>query len=270
MDDLEPLAAPPPATGTGTSTGTTALTVSAVTGIIHIPSTVTGAGVPASTQVIAGPSAGGAGAYTTNQNTTLAAVALTFTPTGSTVFFPDFTLPASPIAGGQPPPPAFPPPSAVPVGPLGSPEPIVPAAVPPSVAGVTQPQYKTGNATTPAANGYFPSFPIVLLNPPLGPSNINAAIFNKSLVPPFIGGTYPFLPVQPPTTSNPALPILTQSAVATIPQMPWVPGVNLAAVESNGNGNMEDLSLAGAVHSGNSRPAKRRGRSVFSESSHRS
>src|SRR6516225_3851087 len=128
MAEAEPLATPAPATGTGTSTGTTSLTVSAVTGVIHIPSTVTGTGVPANTTVTAGPQAGGAGTYTTNQNTTLSAVALTFTPVSTAVFFPDFTLPVSPIAGGQPPPPAFPPPSAVPVGPLGSPEPVVPAS----------------------------------------------------------------------------------------------------------------------------------------------
>src|SRR5215831_9718230 len=87
---VEPASAPAAATGTGTSTGTTSLTVSAVTGIIRIPSTVTGTGVPANTTIVNGPQAGGAGTYTTNQNTTLTAIALTFTPSKSAVFFPDF------------------------------------------------------------------------------------------------------------------------------------------------------------------------------------
>jgi len=71
-------------TGTGTSTGTTTLTIAsspAVTGSITIGATVTGTGVPPSTtiktQVSGTPN--GAGVYTTNNVTTLSAVALTFT-----------------------------------------------------------------------------------------------------------------------------------------------------------------------------------------------
>ena len=122
MNGVGPLAAPPPATGTGTSTGTANLTVSAVTGHIWVPSTVTGTGVPAGTTITAGPASGGAGVYTTSVNTTLAAIALTFTPTSAAVVFPDFVPPSPPVAAGNPPPPAFPPPSIpVPKGPLGGP-----------------------------------------------------------------------------------------------------------------------------------------------------
>jgi len=122
MSDPEVLAAPPPATGTGTSTGTTTLTISAVTGKIWVPSVVTGTGVPAGTTIISGPQAGGAGVYTTDRNTTLTAVALTFTPSSAAIVFPDFVPPSPPVAAGNPPPPAFPPPSIpVPKGPLGGP-----------------------------------------------------------------------------------------------------------------------------------------------------
>jgi len=122
MGDPEALVAPPPATGTGTSTGTANLTVSSVTGHIWVPSTVTGTGVPAGTIITAGPASGGAGVYTTSVNTTLTAIALTFTPSSTTPVFPDFVPPSPPVAAGNPPPPAFPPPSIpVPKGPLGGP-----------------------------------------------------------------------------------------------------------------------------------------------------
>jgi hypothetical protein len=152
MDSIEPATAPAPATGTGTSTGTTALTVSAVTGIIHIPSTVTGTGVPAGLKVTAGPQTGGAGTYTTSANSTLTAVALTFTPTSAAVFFPDFVpiIPPPPIGAAQTvptfPPPTPPPIGAVPVGPLVGPA-VAAAGVPPSVAGITQPVVRSTTAT---------------------------------------------------------------------------------------------------------------------------
>jgi phage tail sheath gpL-like len=69
-------------TATGTSTGTTNLTVSGtVTGSIVVGAAVTGAGVPANTTIQSQTSGtpGGAGVYVTNQLTTLAGVALTFT-----------------------------------------------------------------------------------------------------------------------------------------------------------------------------------------------
>ena len=86
----------------------------------------------------------------------------------------DAATPATPIAitGAPiiPPPtignpvgvPEFPPttgqaPVPVPVGPQVGPA-ISPAAVPPSVAGYPQPQFATGDATTPTADSLFPSF----------------------------------------------------------------------------------------------------------------
>ena len=72
---------PPVASGTGTSTGTTSLTVASVTNPVMIGAVVAGAGVPAGTTITAqqsGP-AGGAGVYTTSAATTLSGIALTFT-----------------------------------------------------------------------------------------------------------------------------------------------------------------------------------------------
>lgn len=69
-------------TGTGTSTGTTNLTISGtVTGTIVSGAAVTGTGVPTGTTIRSQTSGtpGGAGVYVTNQLTTLAGVALTFT-----------------------------------------------------------------------------------------------------------------------------------------------------------------------------------------------
>jgi hypothetical protein len=68
---------PPAATGTGTSVGTTTLTVTSVTNKILAGATVSGTGVPAGTTIVSGP--GGAGTYVTNQPTTLSNAALTFT-----------------------------------------------------------------------------------------------------------------------------------------------------------------------------------------------
>lgn len=72
---------PPPAHGTGTSTGTTSLTMAAVSGTIMLNAVVTGAGVPAGTTIVGQSSgtSGGAGVYITNQPTTLGGVALTIT-----------------------------------------------------------------------------------------------------------------------------------------------------------------------------------------------
>jgi hypothetical protein len=66
--------------GTGNSTGTTSLTMSAVTGTIQLGATVLGTGVPANTVIVSQTSGttGGNGVYVTNNATTLTAVALTF------------------------------------------------------------------------------------------------------------------------------------------------------------------------------------------------
>lgn len=106
--------------------------------------------------------------------------------------------------------PTFPPtgtgtaPVAVPIGPDVGPA-VAAAAVPPSIAGQTQPQYKTGSATSPTAASLFPSLsapgpspPIILANTmQIGPG-----------APPFTAGTQPII------ISN----------VAGIPQLPWNPG----------------------------------------------
>ena len=71
----------PPVHATGTSSGTTALAITAATGLIAIGSGVTGAGVPAGLTIVSqvsGPT-GGNGTYTTSAATTLSAVALTIT-----------------------------------------------------------------------------------------------------------------------------------------------------------------------------------------------
>lgn len=167
--------------------------------------------------------------------------------------FPAFTpiLPPPPV--GVPPPPTFPPtgsntaPVPVPVGPLADPIAIAPAGVPPSVAGVPQPQFQPpGSATVPPANGYFPQFttnppspPIVITQSP-GVFGIfmNAGVADQ--IPPW--GTPPLYIVQPP----PSTP-----TTAPFPPLPT------SAMES---------ASARTVHSGHSRPPKRRGRSVLSAS----
>jgi hypothetical protein len=72
---------PAAAHGTGTSTGTTSLVMTAVTGSIMIGATVAGAGVPAGVTIVsqASGTTGGAGTYITSAATTLSAVALTIT-----------------------------------------------------------------------------------------------------------------------------------------------------------------------------------------------
>jgi hypothetical protein len=89
---------PVASSGAGTSSGTVALTVAAVTGLIGIGSIVTGPGVPLNTTIVgqqslaSGTTApGGAGVYTTNQATTLNNIALTFTPGGGPMPWPTQT-----------------------------------------------------------------------------------------------------------------------------------------------------------------------------------
>jgi hypothetical protein len=86
----------PPAVahGTGTSTGTTSLTMTAVTGTIKVGASVAGAGVPAGINIASQASGtpGGDGVYVTTAATTLSAVALTTT-------FPPYTQ-ANAMDGG--------------------------------------------------------------------------------------------------------------------------------------------------------------------------
>ena len=157
MDELEPLFVPPSATGSGTSTGTTVLTVTGVTGIIQLGSTITGSGVPAGTTITQQQSGafGKDGVYLTNVATDLTDITLTFTVGPTVPIFPDFVpiIPPPPIGGTAPafPPPAIPPPAGPLVGPA-----IASASVPPSVAGFPQPQFGSGDATTPPS--YFEEF----------------------------------------------------------------------------------------------------------------
>jgi hypothetical protein len=81
--------------GTGTSIGTTNLTMTAVTGTIKVGASVAGAGVPADVNIASQASGtpGGDGVYVTTAATTLAAVALTIT-------FPPYTQ-ANAMDGGN-------------------------------------------------------------------------------------------------------------------------------------------------------------------------
>jgi hypothetical protein len=85
---------PAPAHGTGTSTGTTSLVMTAVTGTIMIGATVAGTGVPVGVTIVGQVSGttGGDGTYTTSAATTLTAAALTIT-------HPPYTQ-ANPLDGG--------------------------------------------------------------------------------------------------------------------------------------------------------------------------
>jgi hypothetical protein len=93
-----------------------------------------------------------------------------FEQSGSDAFFPAFTPIVPPPTFGLPPPPVFPPvppntaPVAVPIGPLVGPA-VDDAPVPPSLAGIIQPQFKSGSATAPAS--YFPDFTTTFPNPPV-------------------------------------------------------------------------------------------------------
>jgi hypothetical protein len=126
--------------------------------------------------------------------------------TGTTPTFPAFTPiyppPAVGVGGGATP--AFPPPTPppighVPVGPLVGPA-IAPAAVPPSVAGVVQPQYKTGSATVPTAASLFPEFTTTTAyagfpnNPPTGVPIVFSNIYT--------GGNPQVTPPSTPTTAQ--------------------------------------------------------------------
>lgn len=79
-------------------------------------------------------------------------------------------IPPPPIGQDKPtpifPPPTPPPIGVVPLGDLVGPA-IKPAAVPPSLAGVQQPQFGTGSATSPTAASWFPDFTTEFPSPPI-------------------------------------------------------------------------------------------------------
>jgi hypothetical protein len=137
--------------------------------------------------------------------------AFTYTgATGSTDVFPAFVpiVPPPPIGAARTiptfPPPTPPPIGTVPVGPLVGPA-IAPAGVPPSLAGVTQPQFKTGSATAPASSGYWPQFTTTTAyagfpnNPPAG---VPIVFSNISTNPSLAGGVWTV--VTPPSTATTA------------------------------------------------------------------
>ena len=81
----------PPATATGTSTGTTSLILTAVAnGSILLGAAVAGTGVPVGLTIVSqtAGNTGQAGTYTTNVATTLTSAALTFTPSGVATAWP--------------------------------------------------------------------------------------------------------------------------------------------------------------------------------------
>ena len=186
----EPQAAPSPATGTGTSTGTTILTVTGVTGVIVPGSTITGTGVPGGLTIVKGPLGGGAGIYTTSANSTLSAIALTFTPSSTTPVFPDFIPPSPPVAAGNPPPPPFPPPAIPPsLGPLG---------------GLLFTSGGTSNTSPSYTNPVvFPGFSTTFPNPPITVSNVWTIPTYSAGPPPHWTSTLPAqIVTTPPITLN--------------------------------------------------------------------
>lgn len=108
--------------------------------------------------------------------------------------------------------PVFPPtgantaPVPLPATPLVGPA-IAAAAVPPSVAGVVQPQYKSGSATVPTAASLFPEFTTGASSPPIVLTNI----FKIGEVP-------------PPLPTTPGVAPIVISTAPAIPQLPWNPG----------------------------------------------
>ena len=129
---------------------------------------------------------------------------ITFTEGSGIAFFPAFIpIIPPPVIGGTPP--AFPPPAIPPpAGPLVGPA-IAYAPVPPSVAGFPQPQFATGSATTPPANGYFEEFTSVFPVPTIVIDNV---LMDGSSPPPQTASTEnivengwgPFVPPGAPTS----------------------------------------------------------------------
>jgi hypothetical protein len=88
--DLNTAQNSPVTSATGTSTGTTALTLAGVTGSVLLGASISGGGVPVGTTITAQQSGtpGGAGVYTTSVATTLATVSLMLTPSGQPSSWP--------------------------------------------------------------------------------------------------------------------------------------------------------------------------------------
>lgn len=95
-------------------------------------------------------------------------VAVTIAPNKTAAVFPAFVpvFPPPNLGSGTPayPPGIWRPP---PLPSFSVPAMVNPAAVPPSVAGQVQPFFKSGSATSPPANGYFPEFTTTFPNPPV-------------------------------------------------------------------------------------------------------
>jgi hypothetical protein len=92
------------------------------------------------------------------------------------------------------------------------PTPVVPAApVPPSIAGVVQPQYRTGSATVPTAASLFPAFTAPGASPPIV-VNVTQNVT-----------TPPSPPGAPPVWVAPPFPIPTTPGIAPIVINGWGP-----------------------------------------------
>lgn len=114
-----------------------------------------------------------------------------FVPANTISQFPTFTpiVPPPVIGVGGGPPPSYPPPNPPPIGaiPPGvtvGPA-ISPAGVPPSLAGVVQPQFKTGSATAPTAASWFPQFTTTFPKPTIVVGGNNFAALNAGHIPPW-------------------------------------------------------------------------------------
>ena len=215
-----PPAVPPSASASGTSTGTTTLTLSGVMGIVQLGSTITGSCVPAGTTITQQQSGafGKDGVYLTSAATTLADITLTFTVGPTVPIFPDFVpiVPPPVIGEGGGPPPTFPPPTPPPIGHIPPGVLVGPAiayaSVPPSVAGFPQPQFGSGSATAPPANGYFPLFTTTFPVPTIVVDGNNFAVAAPGQNPPW---------TQPPPAQTPSTLLITIDGSA--PQLPpWL------------------------------------------------
>jgi hypothetical protein len=182
--------------------------------------------------------------------------------TGTSDVFPAFIPIMPPPLVGNPPPPAFPPPSAVPVGPLVGPA-IAAASVPPSVAGVAQPTYQTGSATAPTAASLFPAFTATSPSPPIVVSPQTTGVFgtfnNVALA---AGQTPPWTIHLPPSTPTTA-PITLDGFAPVWSEFAGAAAGEPVTVRLPEDEAAEEASGAGAVHSGNPGPVKRRRRSVL-------
>lgn len=155
------------------------------------------------------------------------------------------------------PPPTPPPIGHVPAGPLVGPA-VADAPVPPSLAGVAQPQYETGSATVPPANGYFPEFTTTTAYagfPNQPPDGVPIVFANIWTVPELSGDVW--TDVVPPSTPTVAqitlggwgLPGPSGSGPGP-PTYPNPPGAGLNDV--------------GAIRLGHAEPAERSAGSVLS------